>query len=520
MSIGGGDAPRKHHGMPSWAEELLGFIDGGHEAPEIRQFVLQRARRPDPTPISSPRVVGHRYYDALIEELLGSVLRATTREEVLADVLQRLFDPASGTQALCYFVIEAPPRGPKNYSIRSHVSGPDRLWEEFQRNVLPRYAESGFLQGLLGDAFNDELYFSHYIDRYDNVFTPLVRGLLKGLSPWSTTAATAPMFWMNAQSLPSEHSHCNLRAVVGLYPNIGSEHQPSPPTGAAQDRRVMRFLGTIYRLLNHQIENVALEVMAERVRLLASLAPGLLNHEIGNHVSLIPPNVAILRALIQRLICNETDDQDRADAVSTLETLENISKRLLTTTDAFNNLEKRRPGERVSFGALLSQITSLCNHRLGQLGVSVDWSRDVETLELETDPALLLHLLLNIVTNALNAFDDGSHPEIVKKRIRVEQPRRTDSAFAGSIIVYNNGPKIAGDKLEKIFQKGFTTRKGGHGQGLYICRLIAQSLGGSVHALPAEDLPSPWTVGFILRHPPTITYTHDFVDEMRVVGTF
>lgn len=50
-----------------------------------------------------------------------------------------------------------------------------------------------------------------------------------------------------------------------------------------------------------------------------------------------------------------------------------------------------------------------------------------------------------------------------------------------SIIVKNNGPIIKSDIIERILEKGFTTKKNGHGIGLYLINNIINSAGGTLN---------------------------------------
>jgi signal transduction histidine kinase len=50
------------------------------------------------------------------------------------------------------------------------------------------------------------------------------------------------------------------------------------------------------------------------------------------------------------------------------------------------------------------------------------------------------------------------------------------------VSVMDNGVGIAPENLTRIFNHGFTTRKGGHGFGLHSGALAASELGGSLTA--------------------------------------
>ncbi len=96
------------------------------------------------------------------------------------------------------------------------------------------------------------------------------------------------------------------------------------------------------------------------------------------------------------------------------------------------------------------------------------------TPQMETDRHQVLQILVNFITNAVQAVKarpDGD------RRITLHLAHE-----AGKIVftVEDNGAGIAGENLQKIFQHGFTTRKDGHGFGLHSGALAARNLGGKV----------------------------------------
>ena len=79
--------------------------------------------------------------------------------------------------------------------------------------------------------------------------------------------------------------------------------------------------------------------------------------------------------------------------------------------------------------------------------------------------------LVNLVRNAVEAFDDHAAPEVVI----VGQPI---SDIHYRISVEDNGPGIADDQIDRIFQPLTTTKTGGMGLGLSVTRTIVESHGG------------------------------------------
>ena len=108
----------------------------------------------------------------------------------------------------------------------------------------------------------------------------------------------------------------------------------------------------------------------------------------------------------------------------------------------------------------------------------------------------LSEILLNLLQNARDAL--GGQGNIVVEAI----PRR-DHAI--EISIADDGPGIAPDKVERIFEAYFTTKEKGTGLGLAIVKHNVELYGGSVRldstlgkgakftvVFPARALPKPF----------------------------
>ncbi len=92
---------------------------------------------------------------------------------------------------------------------------------------------------------------------------------------------------------------------------------------------------------------------------------------------------------------------------------------------------------------------------------------------LNTDRHKLLQIAINLISNARHALKaKGPAGQLV---IAIE---RRDATIA--IIVRDTGVGITAENLPRVFQHGFTTKKGGHGFGLHSCANAARELGGSI----------------------------------------
>ncbi len=100
-----------------------------------------------------------------------------------------------------------------------------------------------------------------------------------------------------------------------------------------------------------------------------------------------------------------------------------------------------------------------------------------ETPPIMVDKHKVLQILINVLHNAKYAVDEGNPAE---KRVTVKVEKNGGGTVRVSVI--DNGVGIAPENLSRIFEHGFTTRKGGHGFGLHSGALTARELGGTLTA--------------------------------------
>jgi signal transduction histidine kinase len=122
----------------------------------------------------------------------------------------------------------------------------------------------------------------------------------------------------------------------------------------------------------------------------------------------------------------------------------------------------------------------------------------VPTMMLEKHKILLI--LMNLLHNARYACEDSS-------RVKSVTVRLVDSGDRVQIIVSDNGVGIAPENLTRIFNHGFTTRKGGHGFGLHSAALAAREMGGFLRA-KSEGLNQGATFTLVLPKP-TDEFSYD-----------
>ncbi len=98
------------------------------------------------------------------------------------------------------------------------------------------------------------------------------------------------------------------------------------------------------------------------------------------------------------------------------------------------------------------------------------------------DPVALEQIVHNLVSNAVQALEAAATPE--PAITLVLQP---DGNSQVRLLVRDNGPGIAPENLDRVFEPFFSTHSGGLGLGLPLCETLAQSMGGKLVLRAADD---------------------------------
>jgi len=93
------------------------------------------------------------------------------------------------------------------------------------------------------------------------------------------------------------------------------------------------------------------------------------------------------------------------------------------------------------------------------------------------DRIQLQQVMLNLILNAVEAMS-GSNQTSRELLIRTEQ----DGPRGVLVAVHDSGPGLKAESLDRLFDAFYTTKPGGMGMGLSICRSIIEAHGGRVWA--------------------------------------
>lgn len=201
---------------------------------------------------------------------------------------------------------------------------------------------------------------------------------------------------------------------------------------------------------------------SERLATIGQVAASI-GHELRNPLAVMETSLHILR--------RRTDDE-RA-----LKHIERIAKQVSVSSSIISGLlalARDRKPERVP-----TALAELAQEALGLVlppaGVRVVVDIDPTLPPIPLDPAQMRQVLVNLMTNAVQAIESSRGAGEVKVQAGVD----TEHAW---IEVQDDGPGFAPELLPRLFEPLVTSRTTGIGLGLALCARIVNRHGGKLRA--------------------------------------
>jgi signal transduction histidine kinase len=178
-------------------------------------------------------------------------------------------------------------------------------------------------------------------------------------------------------------------------------------------------------------------------------------HEINNPLALINETAGYVKDLflIEEKYQKDTELVEHIDSIiETVDRCGTITRQLLGFARRFDVHTQS-----VDLGEMVANILSFHKKEAEYRNISIDVDISDTTPHVETDRGKLQQIILNLVTNAFQAIDDGGRLDIQAEVAGPENVR---------LSIRDNGCGISEENLNKIFEPFFTTKKEGHGTGL------------------------------------------------------
>ena len=220
-------------------------------------------------------------------------------------------------------------------------------------------------------------------------------------------------------------------------------------------------------------------VVAERLERAARLMTGdavsaSIAHEVKQPLSGIVNNAYASLRWLDRT----TPDLDEAKAALKRITVD--GHRAGAVIDSIRAIFKKDAGNRTSLNIneLIGEVLALTRNDLQRHRILVQAEPNAQLPEVRGDRIQLQQVLLNLITNAIDSMAAKDGARVLRVRSQVDD--------GGGVIVSvaDTGTGIGSQELERIFNPLFTTKSGGMGMGLSICRSIIEAHDGQLWAAP------------------------------------
>jgi signal transduction histidine kinase len=219
------------------------------------------------------------------------------------------------------------------------------------------------------------------------------------------------------------------------------------------------------------------ETLATAGKLSSSIA-----HEVGTPLNIIAGRAELMLHALPK------DSPVREDLHIVVAQIDRISQMIRATLDPFRPREPQRTATET--GTVMEVVRPLLRHFARARGVTLIVSMPPDLPPVLVDPAHLQQVLINILTNALEATPKGGRVEVTGT------PQGDDGQSGVAIAIRDNGPGIPTDVLPRIFDPFFTTKAPGEGTGLglAICRDLMRRNGSEIRVASAPGEGTTFTL--------------------------
>jgi signal transduction histidine kinase len=216
---------------------------------------------------------------------------------------------------------------------------------------------------------------------------------------------------------------------------------------------------------------------AGRVSIMGELASSLA-HELSQ------PLGAILRNAEAADLFLDQSPPDLEEIRAILEDIRKDDERAGTVIDGIRSMLRQQSAEfrPANLDAIVDNVVTLVKPDAQSRGVALVVDLEHDLPRLVGHQVQLQQVLLNLVLNGMEAMEkspEGKRTLVI--RARVPESGRVE------LTVSDFGPGIPPEDVSRIFDNFYTTKPGGMGMGLSICRRIVEAHGGRIGARNEPD---------------------------------
>ena len=305
-----------------------------------------------------------------------------------------------------------------------------------------------------------------------------------------------------ARTLLGLHSFRNLNQLDDLYPNLGktfaslscnSEQRATFSTDRGE--RTITMAATEALIKGKTVKIVAFNDIssdiAENEELAWARLIRVLTHEIVNTITpisslsdMLSQDIAAAQLSPDEPAYRQLDMQELASGLQTIST---SAKGVIKFVNTYRNLTKVPVPVKTAFYLrdLVDRVLQLTAKQVAEVGAECSFVELTEDILLYADENQIAQILVNLVTNALQA-----------EATKITITAMIDEADAVIIDVTNNGLAITPESQKQIFIPFFSTKAEGSGIGLSLSRQMMRQHNGTIHLARSNNQETVFTLIF------------------------
>jgi PAS domain S-box-containing protein len=267
------------------------------------------------------------------------------------------------------------------------------------------------------------------------------------------------------------------------------------PSGPDGDRNVLAFVVDITE--RQQAQDALLAAQAELAHAARVATLGELTASIAHEVN--QPLAAIVTGGEAGLRWLRREVPNLDEAAATIVQIVAAGRRASEIVARIRTFLKKAPAQqdRIDIAEIIEEAALLVARELANDDVVLTFEIEHGLKPIRGDRIQLQQVLVNLLVNAGQAMSDQPGSRTVKLRASA-----VDGEYL-AITVRDSGPGIRPDDMPRLFDAFFTTKQGGMGMGLAICRTTVEGHGGhlSVQSTPGAGATFRLTLPYSQEHP-------------------
>jgi PAS domain S-box-containing protein len=172
---------------------------------------------------------------------------------------------------------------------------------------------------------------------------------------------------------------------------------------------------------------------------------------------------------------------DLAEARQALARIQKNGNRAADVIQHIRALAKKSPVQmsQVDLNEIVQSVVAVTGNEIERHRIALRTELDAGLPPIRADRVQLQQVVLNLIMNAIEAMAEGEPRDLL-----VSSGQKTPHKVAVSVV--DTGAGLAPQNLDRLFEPFYTTKDGGMGMGLAICRSILETHGGRLSARAHE----------------------------------